>query len=48
MDDNLKEVLVLAITTLGTIAIAYVKIRGDRNPKAEPPATEPQHRQEDA
>jgi hypothetical protein len=31
MDDNTREVLILAITTLSTIAIAWIKMRGLRN-----------------
>jgi hypothetical protein len=37
MDDNTKEVLVLLITTLSTIGIAWMKMRGLRNMGTAPP-----------
>jgi hypothetical protein len=39
MDDNTREVLILAITTLSTIAIAWIKMRGLRNMTPPPPQT---------
>lgn len=35
MDENTRSILVLAITTIGTIAVAYLKTR---TPKSKPPA----------
>jgi hypothetical protein len=43
MDDNTREVLILAITTLSTIAIAWIKMRGLRNmgtAQPNPPVTQ--------
>jgi hypothetical protein len=43
MDDNTREVLILAITTLSTIAIAWIKMRGLRNmgiAQSNPPAAQ--------
>jgi hypothetical protein len=37
MDDNTKDVLVLAITTFSTIAIAWIRIRGHRNGMTQDP-----------
>jgi hypothetical protein len=31
MDDNTREVLILAITTISTISIAWIRMRGLRN-----------------
>jgi hypothetical protein len=37
MDDNTKEVLVLLIPTLSTIAIAWIRMRGVRTIEQPPP-----------
>ena len=38
MDDNVKEILLLAITTLGTVLIAWIKMRSDHHEPGKPPA----------
>jgi hypothetical protein len=41
MDNNTKDVLVLAITTFSTIAIAWIKIRGSSTARSAPPPPPP-------
>jgi len=39
MDDNTKEVLVLAITTLSTVGVAWIRMRGVRHMQTPPPSS---------
>jgi hypothetical protein len=43
MDSDLTNVLVLLITTGGTVAVAWIKMKGDKKPDNHQPPPPPPH-----